>query len=231
MLALATTLHAVEPPSVRERNPAVLGPAPINCGTLAYDDGTAENTLFFAGGGHAGFPDHFFAVQFLLADFNLQPGELAVAGMCAGNSFDLTAVGGPWPNEIFVYPDNNGLPDLDRPLRHLTMVTGDGSGPFIGEFAIPVVIDGDFWLLNQGFPAHDGEDFNMETDQSSEPLKRSYITDRGLPFIFQTEQNLILRANLIIVQPAQAIPTISLSGWLLMVMALSLLSWRRLRRG
>jgi len=170
--------------------------ADAGCGTHFYDDGVPEDALFFSGGGHAGEPDHLFAVKYELADFGIAPEQMIMTGFCAGNFFDFSAVGGPWPNEVFVYPDLNGLPALDRPLAHTTMLTGDGQGWFSADFQEPVVIDGDFWLMNQGYPPHSGEDFNMETDQSSEPAGRSYITDRGLPFIFVSEQNFLLRATL-----------------------------------
>lgn len=219
-----------QPISVAERNPTPQRGTVVSCGTHFYDDGTAENALFFEGGGHAGEADHFFGVKFVLDDFNLIPGTVQVTGFCAGNRFDLTAAGGPWPNEVFVYPDLSGRPNLERPLSNTTMITGDGTGDFITQFDEPVVVNGDFWLLNQGFPAHAGEDFNMETDQDSDPMERSYLTDRGLPFFFQTEQNLILRAFIELAPNTRKIPTLSIGGYALMVLALSGLAYRRFRK-
>ncbi len=184
--------------------PAAAG-AGTDCGTHFYDDGVPEDALFFSGGGHAGEPDHLFAVKYELADFAIAPGQMIITGFCAGNFLDFSAFGGPWPNEVFVYPDLDGLPDLDRPLVHTTMLTGDGQGWFTADFPEPLVIDGDFWLMNHGYPPHAGEDFNMETDQSSKPAGRSYITDRGLPFIFVSEQNFLLRA-ILAANPAPLLP-------------------------
>lgn len=221
--------HSVATLGVMERSPTPIRGSTISCGTHFYDDGSAENALFFEGGGHAGEADHFFGVKFVLDDFNLIPGTVQVTGFCAGNSFDLTSVGGPWPNEVFVYPDILGLPNLDRPLQNTTMLTGDGSGDFIASFDEPVVLNGDFWLLNRGFPAHEGEDFNMETDQDSPPLERSYLTDRGLPFLFQTDQNLILRAFIELAPNTRSIPTLSIGGYLLMMLSMGGLAFRRFR--
>ena len=107
-------------------------------------------------------------------------------------------------------------------MRHATMLTGDGGGNFIQSFPSPALIRGDFWLLNQGYPPHAGEDFNMETDIDSTPLERSYLTDRGLPFFFQTEQNLILRAFIEPAPPSQAVPLFSTAAALLLILFLSL---------
>ncbi|MEM1081677.1 MAG: hypothetical protein AAGH65_08865, partial [Pseudomonadota bacterium] len=76
------------------------GDNPLNCGDLFYDDGTAEDAIFF-GGGDAGRPDHFLGIRFELADFNIPPGTIAITGFCASNSLSFS--GGPWPNEVFVF--------------------------------------------------------------------------------------------------------------------------------
>lgn len=227
--------HPVGPPAtLRQRDPtpqqAAGGIPVVECGTHFYDDGTSENALFFQGGGHAGETDHLFGVMFLLSDFGFEPGSIVITGFCAGNRFNFTAIGGPWPNEIFVYPDNQGAPNLDIPLRHNTMFTGDGSGDFIGTFDPPLLIRGDFWLANHGYPPHAGEDFNMETDQDSVPSERSYITDHGLPFLFQTEQNFILRAYLAMAPPARPVPALGSMAWLTLVVLLAGISYQRLRR-
>lgn len=225
--ALGASIDASASSSVRQRENSPIRGNTINCGTHFYDDGTAENALFFDGGGHAGEPDHFFGVKFILDDFGLAPDEMVITGFCVGNSFDFSGIGGPWPNEVFFYPDLNGLPDLNRPLRHATMITGDGSGDFIQDFPSPALIRGDFWLLNQGYPPHAGEDFNMETDVNSDPMERSYLTDRGLPFFFQTEQNLIMRAFIEPAPPSQAVPFMGLAAWLSMLSLMSMAAYYR----
>ena len=176
------------------------GDNPLACGDLFYDDGVAEDAIFF-GGGDAGRPNHFLGVRFELADFNIPPGAAELTGFCVSNRFDFTGQGGPWPNEVFVYRDLDGLPDIDNPQRRATMITGDGTGFFETDFDQPWLLDEPvFWLLVRGDPVNDGEDFNVESDQSSEPTGNSWLTDRGLPFILQTGQNLMLRAN---IQPSQ----------------------------
>ncbi|GAB4190080.1 MAG: hypothetical protein Tsb002_17750 [Wenzhouxiangellaceae bacterium] len=235
LLAMGVALATTSPQILQQREAGSIdsngdrGEITINCGTNGYDDGSAEDALFF-GGGNAGNPDFFLGVMFMLEDFGLTPGQIELEGFCTGNSFNLTTVGGPWPNEVFVYRDIAGLPDLDNPLRQSTIITGDGSGDIIVNFEVPALISSNFWIMSRGFPPHTGEDFNMESDQSSEPAERSYVTDRGLPFFIQTAQNLLLRAQIRIIGAPQAIPTLSLYGWICMVLMLMLLGWRRLHR-
>ncbi|MEM7054095.1 MAG: hypothetical protein AAF446_06050 [Pseudomonadota bacterium] len=199
----------------------------LACGDLFYDDGVAENTIFF-GGGDAGRPDHFLGIRFELADFNIAPGTTELTGFCVSNRFDLTALGGPWPNEVFVYRDLNGLPDIDNPQRQATMLTGDGTGFFETNFDQPWLLDEPvFWLLVRGDPVNEGEDFNVESDQSSEPTGNSWITDRGLSLIFQTGQNLMLRANIqASLQSTKKVPSLSLPSLLLLcVLIIVLAAW------
>ena len=195
------------------------GDDPLGCGDLFYDDGVAEDAIFF-GGGDAGRPNHFLGVRFELADFNIPPGAAELTGFCVSNRFDFTSQGGPWPNEVFVYRDLDGLPDIDNPQRRATMITGDGTGFFETDFDESWVLDEPvFWLLVRGDPVNDGEDFNVESDQSSEPTGNSWLTDRGLSFILQTGQNLMLRAN---IQPSrqatEAVP--ALHQWALGLLVL-----------
>ena len=212
----------------------VRGSMPLECGDLFYDDGVAEDAIFF-GGGDAGRPNHFLGVRFELADFNIPRGQFELTGFCVSNRFDFTAQGGPWPNEVFVYRDRDGLPDIDNPQRQATMLTGDGTGFFETDFDQPWLLDEPvFWLLVRGDPANDGEDFNVESDQSSEPTGNSWLTDRGLSFIFQTGQNLMLRAN---VQPSplasEPVPSLSpaaLAALVLGLLALTGLAYRQRHR-
>ena len=209
-------------------------PPAFDCGDLFYDDGTAENAIFF-GGGQAGEDDHFLGVRFELADFGLVPNQVELTGFCVSNQIDLTVVGGPWPNQLFVYRDNDGLPDIDHPQREATMLTGDGQGAFELEFDKPWRLgEPVFWIMVRGDPVHAGEDFNVETDQSSEPTGNSWLTDRGLDFIFQTEQNLMIRAKvaaLPLPPPAEPVPMLSSGGLLSLPIAflvLALVAFRRL---
>lgn len=205
-------------------------PPAFECGDLFYDDGTAENAIFF-GGGQAGEDDHFLGVRFELADFELAPGSVELTGFCVSNRFDFSAIGGPWPNEVFVYRDNEGLPDIDNPQRRATMLTGDGTGAFELGFDTPWRIDEPvFWIMVRGDPVHAGEDFNVESDQSSEPTGNSWLTDRGLDFIFQTGQNLMIRANvrqLPEAAPARPVPVTGAIGLILLGLALLLTASRR----
>jgi hypothetical protein len=165
----------------------------VSC-NVGYDDGTAETAAFF-GGGQAGNPDYMFAVRFALDDFEFVPGLAQVAGFCASNQ--ITFPGGPWPNEVFIYPDSEGLPDDSTVLGQGTVVTGDGS---VGQWydvmlAQPVTLDGDFWLTLRGDPQWSGEDFNMEADQTS-PTGNSYLSASGVLNLLVAQDNFMLRALL-----------------------------------
>ncbi|MGB0514724.1 MAG: hypothetical protein ACPGJE_07785, partial [Wenzhouxiangellaceae bacterium] len=68
-----------------------------------------------------------------------------------------------------------------------------------------------------------GEDFNVETDLSSEPAGKSWLTDRGLDFIFQTEQNFMIRANvaaLPVPPPAAPVPGLGTAPAVLLALLL-----------
>ncbi|MDX1625829.1 MAG: hypothetical protein R3323_04900, partial [Wenzhouxiangellaceae bacterium] len=129
---------------------------------------------------------------------------------------------GPWPNRVFVYRDDDGVPALDDPQRSGTVITGDGTGAYEIDFDAPWRIEEPvFWILVQGDPSTAGEDFNVETDQSSEPAGRSYLTDLGLEFMFQTEQNWMIRANIRAAGPSgRAVPVLSGAGLAALVVVL-----------
>lgn len=199
----------------------------LDCGDLYYDDGTAEDAIFF-GGGNAGDDRYFLGVRFELADFGLIPGYYSLTGFCISNRFDFSALGGPWSNRVFVYRDAGGVPDLDNPVRSATMITGDGTGFYAVTFDQPWVLDDPvFWIMTRGDPVFDGEDFNVEADQDSEPAGKSWITDRGLDFIYQTEQNLMFRAEVETsgVQP-EAVPGPTKVLWLVVALVMVLVAAR-----
>ena len=113
------------------------------------------------------------------------------------------------------------------------MLTGYGVGAFELDFETPWRIDKPtFWIMVRGDPIHAGEDFNIESDQSSEPTGNSWLTDRGLSFIFQTGQNLMIRANVrrlpVAASPAP-VPTLGVGSLMLLGRAL-LVAVRRARR-
>lgn len=226
LVVLACPMIATGVGAQESRAPPAGGEPPtLECGDLFYDDGTAEDAIFF-GGGQAGEDDHFLGVRFELADFELAPGSVELTGFCVSNRFDFSAIGGPWPNEVFVYRDNEGLPDIDNPQRRATMLTGDGTGAFELDFEAPWQVDEPvFWIMVRGDPIHAGEDFNVESDQSSEPTGNSWLTDLGLGFIFQTEQNLMIRANvrhLPVAAPPRPVPTLGAGTRVLFALALLL---------
>jgi len=164
-----------------------------DCGNAGYDNNTTENAAFF-GGGLAGSPDHMFAVKFELADFGYKPGNVQITGFCASNNNSFT--GGPWPNEVFIYPDSGGLPDDSTILGQGTVRTGDGTGPSAVRLASPVTLDGDFWLVMRGDSMWEGEDFNIEFDTGSN-VGNSYLSSTGISGLgLKNEGNLMLRASL-----------------------------------
>ncbi len=207
------------------------GVAAFDCGDLAYDDGVAEDSIFF-GGGQAGEPDHFLGVRFELEDFDLEAGRVLLTGFCISNSLDFSAVGGPWPNEVYVYRDIEGEPDLSDPQRNATVVTGDGTGQVEVTFATPWIVDDPvFWIMVQGDPVHAGEDFNVESDQSLKPAGRSWIADRGVAFMIPTRQDFMLRATVEVLPGSAAIiPTLGLPGLAVLATVLLLLGLGARRR-
>jgi hypothetical protein len=164
----------------------------LQCGNAAYDDGEATDFDWF-GGGEAGDPDKMFAVKFSLADFGYEPGFVEITGICAGN---LLAVGGLFPNDVYVYPDNEGLPDDSVTLAVARILTGNGRGASIVEFDRPVTLHGDFWLVNRGNASLVSTDFNMEHDE--EPTEgHSYVSEDGIAELEETEAgDYMLRAYL-----------------------------------
>ena len=164
----------------------------LQCGNAFYDDGESTDFDWF-GGGEAGDPDKMFAVRFSLADFDFEPGFVEITGICAGN---LLAVGGLFPNDIYVYPDNEGVPDDTVTLAVARILTGNGRGASIVEFDRPVTLHGDFWLVNRGGPELTSTDFNMEHDE--EPTEgHSYVSEDGIAELEETEAgDYMLRAYL-----------------------------------
>ena len=164
----------------------------LQCGNAAYDDGESTDFDWF-GGGEAGDPDKMFAVFFSLADFGYEPGYVELTGICAGN---LLAVGGLFPNDVYVYPDNEGVPDDSVTLAVARILTGNGRGASIVEFDRPITLHGDFWLVNRGNPALISTDFNMEHDE--EPTEgHSFVSEDGIAELEETEAgDYMLRAYL-----------------------------------
>jgi hypothetical protein len=169
--------------------------AALSCGNAGYDNDVRQASAFW-NGGQAGDPDKMFAVRFVLADFGYQPGDVEITGFCASNVEDLSGFGGPWPNEVFIYPDLGGVPDDSTVLGQGTIITGDGTGPSTVTLSSPVTLNGDFWLVNRGDPQHDGEDFNMEYDTGAN-VGNSYSSSTGIMGLAPVpEGNFMLRASL-----------------------------------
>jgi hypothetical protein len=166
---------------------------PVETCNTFYDNGTSANAAWFEGG-RAGDPRYMMAVQFRLSDFGYQAGQVEMIGFCAGN--DLSFQGGPWANRVFVYPDDSGQPDDSVILAQGDIHTGDGTGMVTVTLAPPVLLNGDFWVVNRGDPAHTGGDFNMEID-SAVNVGRSFLSNSGITGLTLTiGGNYILRANL-----------------------------------
>jgi len=148
----------------------------LECGNAYYDDGTSVGFDWF-GGRQAGDPELMFAVRFDLADFEYEPGTVELTGFCAGNQL---SVGGLFPNEVFVYPDVEGVPDESTVLAHGQIQTGNGvGGAFIVMLDRPVTLNGDFWLVNRGFAPHATTDFNMEHDTEPDS-EHSFTSSEGI---------------------------------------------------
>jgi len=161
------------------------------CGNAAYDNGVSVNAAWF-GGGWAGDPDHMMGVRFDLIDFGYTPNNVQITGFCAGNQMDF---GGPWPNEVFIYHDDGGLPNDIFILGQGTILTGDGTGPSIVMLPQPVTLQGDFWLMARGDPMHEGEDFNIEFDGAS-GTGHSFVSPSGIGGLTERDSNFALRAYL-----------------------------------
>jgi hypothetical protein len=149
----------------------------LDCGNAGYDDGIADGAWFF-GGGFAGDPDHMYAVFFALDDFGYEPGRVEITGFCAGNQIDV-GFNAAWPNEVFIYPDDNGRPDDGVVLGQGTIHTGTGLGASIVMLDEPVILHGDFWLVVRGFAPFERSDFNMEADIAPDS-GHSYVSETGI---------------------------------------------------
>jgi hypothetical protein len=171
----------------------------FSCGNAGYDQDFAEAAVYLCEDGCADDPDYMFAVRFRLADFGYSPGQAQITGFCASNSKDYTHEGGPWPNEIFLYPDDGGLPDDSQVLAQGTIVTGDGTGDSVVTLPEPFILNGDFWLVVRGDPMHAGQYFNVEHDAGPN-VGNSYISNgggiNGLDNYIDPDVNFMLRATL-----------------------------------
>jgi len=176
------------------------------CGNAFYDNGISVNAHFFEGGGHAGDSNYLFALKIELADFGFTPSDTQITSFCVGNQIDYTGAGGPWSNEVFIYPDSGGLPDESTVLGQGTIVTGDGGGWYKVTLPTPVLLNGDFWLANRGHIEHAGTDFNMEIDTPG-PSTNSYASSGGgIAGLSQSDNvNYMLRATLGVYVPAGTI--------------------------
>lgn len=163
-----------------------------DCNT-SYDNGISADAAWF-GGGRAGDPNFMMGVHFRLSDFGYEAGEAEMTGFCVGNNLDLSSIGGPWTNRVFVYADVSGTPDDSVVLGQGDVSTGDGTGTLRVDFPSPVILNGDFWVINRGDPAHAGGDFNMEFDSASN-VGRSFVSSTGLTgFSLTTSGNYVLGA-------------------------------------
>jgi len=168
-------------------------PPELSCGNAFYDDGTAVNFAWM-GGGQAGDPDMMFAVRFDLVDFDYEPGTVEITGICASNQQSL---GGVFPNEIFVYPDVDGVPDDSVVLAQAQILTGNGyGGEYVVMFDQPVTLPGDFWLVNRGYEPLATTDFNVEIDADPDS-QHSFTSIEGVENLAPYELgDLMLRAYL-----------------------------------
>jgi hypothetical protein len=165
------------------------------CGNAGYDDGVTSGAAWFDGSS-AGDSNSMYAVKFELADIGFLPGKAEISGFCAANQIDSTSLGGPWPNEVFIYPDSGGMPDDSVVLGQGTIWTGDGTGSSAVNLASPVTLFGDFWLVSRGDPQWLNEDFNMEYDSSAN-VGRSYSSETGVAGLaMSADGNYMLRATL-----------------------------------
>ena len=168
---------------------------PVTGCNAFYDNGNSADAAYF-GGGLAGNPNYMMAVHFRLSDFAYQPGQVEITGFCAGNDLDLSGLGGPWTNRVFVYADASGQPDASVVLGQGDISTGDGTGMVTVTLPSPVRLNGDFWVINRGDPAHTGVDFNMEFDPVPN-VGRSFVSSTGISGLTLADSgNYILRANL-----------------------------------
>ena len=182
------------------------------CGNVNNDNGAPAGTASH-GGGQAGDPDKLFAVKFELAEFGYVPGETYISGFCAANHIDNSSTGGPWSNEVFVYPDSGGVPDDSVVLGQGTIQTGDGVASSVVTLTGPVLLTGDFWLVNRGDPMWSGESFNMEFDTGPNS-GNSYRSSTGIGGLtLSTDGNYMLRANLLTADEVVFVDGFESGGW------------------
>jgi hypothetical protein len=117
-----------------------------------------------------------FGVRFDLADFGYQPGKVEITGFCVASAIDTGAV---YPNEVFVYADDNGTPDDSKVLAEGLILTGTGAGDWIVTFDKPVTLDGNFWLVARGDPPLGSVDFNVEADAVADS-GHSFVSSTGI---------------------------------------------------
>ena len=108
----------------------------LECGNAYYDDGESVGFDWF-GGGEAGDPDRCSRSASTSPTSATSPGFVEITGICAGN---LLSVGGLWANDIYVYPDNEGVPDDSVVLAVGRVLTGNGTGESIVVFDEPVTL-------------------------------------------------------------------------------------------
>jgi hypothetical protein len=147
----------------------------FDCGNAYYDDGVPVDSFWF-GGGFGGDEDHMAAVFFDLDDFGYAPGEVEIYGFCSGN---VMGWGGVWPNRVYVYPDAGGVPDDSVVLAEGTIHTGNAQGQAVVMFDEPVILHGDFWLVNRGYSPYAGTDFNQDCDADGDAA-HSYVSETGV---------------------------------------------------
>lgn len=157
--------------------PGVAQAQTLDCGNAAYDDGVADGAWYFDGG-RAGDPDYMYAVFFDLDDFGYEPGRVEITGFCAGNLIDV-GFRAAWPNEVYIYPDDNGTPDDSVVLGHGTIHTGTGLGASVVMLDEPAILYGNFWLVSRGYAPFASSDFNMEADPEPDS-GHSYTSTTGI---------------------------------------------------
>jgi hypothetical protein len=140
----------------------------VTCGNALYDDGSP---VYGSEGGSPGDLEHVVAVRFSLADFGYEAGRVELAGFCAADTMG-DYFGGEQSSEVFVYPDHNGYPDDSVVLAHGTIQVGGARGASVVMLDEPVVLHGDFWLVNLGFTF-------MEMDAEPDG-GHSYFSHRGI---------------------------------------------------
>jgi hypothetical protein len=134
-----------------------------------------------------------FAVRFDLADFGYTAGMVELTAICAGN---LLSVGGLWANDIYVYPDDEGVPDDSVVLAVARVHTGNGTGESVVVLDRPVTLHGDFWLVNRGNASLATTDFNVEHDAEPDG-EHSFVSEDGIDGLeASTVGDYMLRATL-----------------------------------